>query len=518
MRRRSTTGTRRHGVVDVELVEVDGTAPDPTSLLSGPGGWTDLPATGDAAGAVDPADPEQVRDAQQARGRRRRRWAVTAIGACAVLAWGALGAVVESRQEANRLATLAESPGILPPLTEPLTPAWTVDGAWVSGQIGDLVLLGSMSDSSTRAVDVRTGAVRWTYDPAATSAEVDSSYCMPLHELGPDGLPLPPQPGQGLPLLVCQWNAYDDDLGGWMASATTVEVLDPADGTVVSALDGTANLLLDVQVRHGGLVVASATLDGYVLATRWSTDSWTPEWSYQSPEPLLGEGLSMLRGISSDNGVLRVEGQGVLALSLDTGREVPYAAEEGVGPGVTTTLPDGGTAVWTYGTRGAGSGQVLDADGSVRFELTGPPVPVPVYDGSDPDLLVVMDGNQSVAVVEAATGRELWSLGVSGYPIAQVDGVLVVGDSTVVHAVDVRDGSPVWELPSGASGFGTGMSDGEVVLVPGEADGAPYLGAYAIVDGSERWRTPLPAGTTWVSRTQDGLIIAGTDGSVTLMR
>jgi outer membrane protein assembly factor BamB len=513
--------------VDVELVEVRGAAPDLATFSTGSAAWSRATGTGrpdlgdpyDLEELVDrPPTPEDEHTAAQARTDRRRRWTVSAAGVCAaVLVWIALGVIVEARQEAARLETLAESPGILPPLTEPLAPAWTISGAWVSGEAGDLLLVGSSTAGSMRAVDARTGEVRWTYEPASDTA--DGSYCSALVEVEADGAPGPARERRDAPpgLLACTWTDYDVDGGGAGFGLSTVDIVSPADGRVLHTLDRKGTVLT-LEVHGGDLVAAIASNEGYVQVDRWTMSTWARQWTYRSPEPLLGENLSSFRGFSTGNGVLQVEGQSVLSLSLETGREVD-PAEQPVAPDLNVPLPDGGTAVWDYGTTGRGSGRVLDADGSVRFELSGPPLVVPVDDGTDPDVLFVDSGYHGVLAVDAATGRELWTSSMpNGYPIVQVDGVVVLGDWSSVNAVDVRDGSTLWTSEPDRRVGTDGLSDGDVVLLAGRERGHPYLGAHAIADGTELWRTPLPDGTTWVYATRAGVVVVGTDYSLTAMR
>lgn len=509
MRRRpSGERSRRPDAVDVELVEVWGAAPE----LGAP--YEEL--VDHPSGSRGEDQDEQA--ATRARKDRRRRWTVSAVGACvAVLVWVALGVVVEARQEAARLETLAESAGILPPLTEPLTPAWTISRAWFSGEAGNLLLVGSSEAGSMRAVDAETGEVRWTYQPAADGA--DGSSCSPLVEVDAEGTDLSARERQDAPpdLLTCTWTDYAVDGGTPGFGVSTVDIVSAVDGRVLHTLDQKGSVLA-LEVHGSDLVAAIASSDGYVHVDRWTMSSWVRQWTYRSPEPLLGEGLSAFRGFTTGHGVLRVEGRGVLSVSLETGREVDSAGQAGT-PNLTIRLPDGGTAVWDYATPGRGSGQVLDADGSVRFELSGPPLTAPVDDGTDPDVLFVDGGYHGVLAVDAVTGRELWSSAMpNGRPLAQVDGVVVLSDWSSVNAVHVRDGRTIWASAPDQRVGTDGLSDGDVVLLVDRDRGHPYLSAHAIADGTERWRTRLPDGTTWVYGTRAGVVVVGTDYSVTAMR
>jgi len=190
-------------------------------------------------------------------------------------------------------------------------------------------------------------------------------------------------------------------------------------------------------------------------------------------------------------------------------------------------LADGGTVEWAQEPTGSdGTVRVLEPDGTVRFEVSGNPWWFGRADESAADLVLVQQqgsvgadahGSQVVAL-DAATGETLWSgADVGDWPIALIDGVALTSGA-MAGAIDIRSGRRLWELPVDASVYVGALTDGELVLVPVREAGILRLVALSVRTGTEAWRMRLPVGTSEVSSTLGGLVLATTETEIIAYR
>ena len=85
-------------------------------------------------------------------------------------------------------------------------------------------------------------------------------------------------------------------------------------------------------------------------------------------------------------------------------------------------------------------------------------------------------------------------------------------------AIDIRTGRRLWELAVDQSVYAGPLTDGELVLVPVREAGTLQLVAVSVRTGIEAWRMPLPVGTSEVSSTLGGLVLATTGTEIIAYR
>lgn len=508
---------RDDDLVDVELVEHDDVDRGPVDER-----WAAVASDGPAPGAGALLHPGSGRAARAGRGRRHAAAVLATLGLVAF----AVGAnVLEARREAARLAALADVPGMLRPLDGPVEVLWEVDGMY-RGDLGELLLVAG--PRGLQGVDAVTGEPRWTR--AAGVAGGAEEYCMPIGRAaaemyaafgwrGPvaDAEALADQPL----LLACMTYsmAYAED-GAGVFGPVTISVIDGLSGETVNLYTDSGSLL-NMEEVGADLVLTLALPDGHLRASRWDPVSGEQRWERTSAAPIFTPGSAQASGWNRDEDVMTVTGVGSVAIDLETGEEVPAEATLAeTGWTDELPLPDGRTATWTYSaTSNGGSGAVVDEDGSVVFELPGPPWLAHPHDGSVPEVLVVQDqASASLLGLDARSGEQRWrALLGSGQPLVQVDGVGVVLQVPGVQAFDVRDGSLLWSAEADTSAFISGLTDGDVVLAlrrDPEAAGRHDLVALALEDGTLRWSTPMPAGLTTVYTSSTGRLVAVSDSTV----
>lgn len=498
-------------VVDVELVDGEdeaapgGAARPPTSRRSGRRGASD-------GWLEDPAVLAARRDRRA--GARRRRVVVLA----AVLVLVVVGTVATVRQATQDalLAGLGRGGVALLPLDGPLTERWRTDAEEVTGDMAGIVLV--RDEAGTRALDARTGALRWERELPAGATEV----CRPLEEHAARSLPAVGPQGAAAPLravtpVVClrtsPVGALEDAIpGGDSPRSTRATVVDGATGDEGGMLTVAGGVMAS-HVHQGDLVLVTAADDATLRLTRWRPDTGGVRWRREI-EPALAAGLRVA-GWQRD--ILTIAGRaGTLAYSLDSGRELQVT--DPLPPQVVAVerrlLPRGGIeVVWGHHGDGAfpgGAGVLIHPDDR-EVPLPGPPLPVAVDDGSAPGLVLVATSPSTVAAVDVADGTVRWeaSHAASSQVTARVDGTAVLIDGPVATAVDVRTGEPVWTVTGLTAGSGAlGLTDGRRVLLRHTVDGAELVAAHDLRTGAAEWEVSLPEGTQDLVGLAGGRVLA----------
>ncbi len=161
---------------------------------------------------------------------------------------------------------------------------------------------------------------------------------------------------------------------------------------------------------------------------------------------------------SCDGHIYAGGSNGWAALDIMTGQNlwfVPVPSLTPNGPrGAVTSSPVVAADGTMYGIDDQGVGWAIDATGKVLWTrpLASGPYGMRISSGKlGNELLVLSDGN--LLAVDTATGNELWSKpgGFTGGPI--IDGnmnIYVNGENGTVSAFD-RNGTPLWQIPTGSS-------------------------------------------------------------------
>ena len=443
MRRRGwSRSPQGDGLVDVELVDVPtGSAVTEHEALTGP---APPPVDGQVVDAVPDAGAAPPPAPRHRPGRRPVRWWAGLV-VVVVLAVVVVGAnVAEARRTDARRAALATTPGFVPSLAEPLRETWRVAGS-VRGQSRDTLLFATAD--GVQAIDAATGDVRWTrpgdgldYCPTV-GVPLDLLTGMPLDEPDETGV-LPPQ------LFACP--AAGTATGGSDFGTVAVEVIDALTGQVRTTLTASGALFGTIPF-DSDVVMVLTTAEGRLRLVRWDPATGDTLFDETTAEAIVPAGTAPDGGYQYDQDTLTILAGRPVAFSLATGLELPDTAASADGWTARIPMADGAEVTWTYSQSGSGHGQVVDADGTVRFDLDKRPWWNPTTDGSVPEVMVVVDETNARTAMglDARTGTELWTAGTpDGQPLVQVDGVLVVLAPTVSFAVDVRDGSTLWSVPA----------------------------------------------------------------------
>ncbi|MEZ0446788.1 PQQ-binding-like beta-propeller repeat protein [Cellulomonas sp. ICMP 17802] len=459
-----------------------------------------------------------------------RTHALSVAGAAAVVALGLLGAQSAiDTHERERLAYLADVPGVLSPLHDPLGELWQwapTAGSLVAGDTAGRWAIGARYHSGgvdLRGTDPDTGRVLWSVPfsldaalPAAGRSEFPSVWVRctalaPTHDArAVCGAEVSPVPAAG--------------------AATPLLVLDPTRGTVLASPVVEPGSLWSVTGRH--LVVAKPVTDdgGGVRWTLTATDPTTGSVAWRRTTPVVPSvhevhvGSDVIRSeaeLTSDDG--RV-------LLTDSGHAWLFGGD-GSPRGDVTVAADGwaelaraDTLVWSPWRPVAVPAAVLVTRDGSRVAVGEMPATPAVDDGSAPDVVLLSDGTDgrrrrdgnALVARDATTGDELWRTeGTSGDPIL-VDGVVYVAHGTEILAQDARTGDVRWRARIGSTPVYLGTDGTLVIVVTANqtlrgldlADGSPARAADVA-----RLLSRDPGGVDQVSEYAGRLLIRFLDGS-----
>lgn len=446
--------------------------------------------------------------APSTRSRRRRRW--LPAGVVLVLLVGGVALVVDrldARRDADRLAALAAVPFVLEPLDAGLGELWRVSAEHLVGELGDMLVL-AVQDGLI-GVDAATGQRLW-------ERRTGTESCEPLAEtpFGPDHRELV----AGAERLLC----VRAQRVGTANESTTAVLVDPRTGRDGPSILMGGSAIAQVVVGDE-VVLVNERARGVVEVVRWDPVTGGARWRTRSEPDVLLDGYETYWWDEYVFGI--TGGNGTFAVSLETGERVPAGPEDAVVLREEVTLPDGGRAVWKHpfsaSVRPPG-GQVVGADGEHRYDLPGRPFAPLVDDGSAPDVLLVEAPPSGIAGLDAVTGQERWETimkAPSGSPVLRVGAVVVVRADGSSVALDPRTGEVLWEVAHRGDDLSraAGLTDGLVVLLWHQDDGAGSLVAHDLQDGTEAWRVGLPPGARVAAATPAGRLVVTGRGWVSVL-
>ena len=231
----------------------------------------------------------------------------------------------------------------------------------------------------------------------------------------------------------------------------------------------------------GDPVVALTTASGEFVVLdaadgmeRFAVDLGGPSGIRPAVGDLTGDGSREVAAVTTDGGVLVVDGEGEPVAEASLSGEVnrrPLVVEPDAEAGER-----GGLAVVT--TAGApATVHMLDASGGTRWttEPSVNPLSWNAADSRDGPVLALGGANGNIETVETSDGSDRYEVKLQDRPIAVGDadpGRVYVGGSGSVWAVDLLDGEVVWKQQYGAS---TRINEPRMGDVDGNGERAPVV-------------------------------------------
>lgn len=470
-------------MVEVELVEVGDLDPDPLGAdLLPPGVAVPDDPRDDDAGTFGPSR------------RRTGRWLVAGAVTVALVVTGA--SVHEAFRDRSARG-LAVTHAVVGPLPTPPTEAWRSPGpAWAVPAGGAILLVPlAFQDPTLTLVDPRTGATRWTYElgwggPGARTETACGGYSWldtGVREHDVD-------------VVACRVHVQAPGTVGVDPATGEATRRGPEDSVRMIVLDtGTGELVREVMSHLLGfdqigadVVLATGDPDGTVRVRREDARTGTERWEHS--EPVVPEHGRLYAFYTTQGvGMLHRE-RSVVAIDLETGRAI-RRWEPPDGRSEFSALPTGGLAAYDGSTA---TTTVTDRDGADLFSVVGRVVVPTTTDRSVPDILLFWDRHDGVLRGhDARTGAERWTwepptwLRVPTWPV-QVDGTLVVMDSSGLAAIDVRNGHQRWALERPTDQIGPVLTTGTSILFTEGHTGLEDLVSIALSDGTVEWTGDLP--------------------------
>lgn len=458
---------------------VDVVLQDDEALPRAPGGASPGAAIAGPEPAADRGDSvhdgTDVPAATPGRGRRPGRWFALAAAVAVVVGAGA----VRSAQEREEAARVAALPGMVESFATPLRPTWSVPVDGVAWTVGELVLVGSRG--ALTAIDARTGEQRWTSD--ADGADARAVTCTGTR---------PDRPADAV--VACVVDGPD-----------RVVLLDAETGGTLRVLE-TAVFVQDLEAVGGDLVLATAgpsrveRLDARTGEVRWSTD--VPP--------------ATVRQTAVADGFVTISGERAAVLDVEDGELLgswPSHTRGTAGRPLTVvqTAPQG-FGVWEEGAQDDARGRWFSRDGREVGEIRGWVAEPTTSDGSEPSVLLTLTPEPELRALDA--DREvLWSLDpLDGLPVVRLDGRVVLAGAETLRSVELLTGEVEWSVDLGRADAVTAVSDGERLLVVSSSGDTRVLRAISLRDGSTAWTSAVPGGGEVLGGEPDVVLVR--DGDV----
>jgi outer membrane protein assembly factor BamB len=508
-------GSTRYEMRAVELVEVE-VARNPAPSYAGPG--TVAPGSGgpQTAGRAPDDDPSAAGSAGPRRTRPRRALLAATVGVLAV-GVGA-NALVAGHQERERLAALADVPGVLQPLDGPLGPRWRSDvPMWVDLHAVAGLLIGvtdtrdGSRDTDVVAIDAATGETVWT----APATRSDRAPLRGVLCVVPDAAPGADDADRVVACLVVdELGPSPHDLSRFEPVSSRLLVLAVTTGEVVEerVVDPTTSLA----AIGPDLVVMDRGADDEIRVVRTDPLGTQERWRFEGPP---GERRVEYAAVRVDDGLVVVPGESGWVLSGE-GEVVRSWTRERPAPAAWAEVLAGRTLVRPLRDV-VGATSVTDLETGAEFTVDGYPLTDAVDDGSAEDVILMQSSAGKGVEAYERSGEHRWTAqGPDSGGMVVLDGRVIRVGSEVMGAVDVATGRTVWETEVPVAGQYGLVTDGRLVLRAEPADDDVVVTARGVDDGRVRWQGDLPddvqhlfvvAGRLY-GYTPDGLVALGPDG------
>jgi len=439
---------------------------------------------------------------------RRYRW--WALGL--VVALVATAVVVQQRGDAraaDRLAVLAQVPGVLAPLDAHVAARWTLpadQASVVYGRPVAGVLLGGSSGADgfhLQGVDAASGRLLWRTPVDVPNDETLWSWCRPVTS------------SSGTPLAVC--TAGPDAPAALIAlSSRTVWTVDPTTGTVLTSrrVRGNSTIL----VTDDQLLMTSGTVDGDWDVTSVDPSDGGARWSYRLPRGQRGTGQVQPQLLDAGSGRVLASMAGQASVLDRSGRALTTLSTD---PGTWWVALRSGAQIGRGSSAGTGPRSVLLLPDLTTVAVSEQPVAVTIDDGSAPDVLLTRSEDGSALVARSVTtGGALWRAALEVRSTIVVQGSVYVGTSTGIVALDAGTGAVRWtrDLDRPVETLSTDGDDLVTVVPP------TSLAAYSRLDGAPAWDVdlstadlPTQVASVALSAGVPHPLVWGTDGSVVVV-
>lgn len=455
------------------------------------------------------SDPEGGPDAQPRRWSRSRVLLLVVVVLVLVVA---LLAVLDGQRRAAARRDALAVPGLLLPVDGPVHEQWRVRAEQGAGAVlvgSDAVVAVTADADAWRltAYDEESGEPRWTAEVAAQGPGIERGDVMCPSHLGRrvDSLVLCVRVEPGA--------VYQDQAPDEIVATDVVDVLayDLTSGRRVGTwrVEGE---FLDAERVDDDLVVAMSDAEGRTHVERRAGTDGTVRWAYVSRTRLFSQLDVNQVTIETTEQVAVVRGADIAVLRLSDGHAHEVASR--LVPLAVAPFRDG-YATWTP----LHGGVVVDARGDEVAQVPALPTRLRVDDGSGEGYALTMTGSAVVAV-GLATGDEAWRLVTNQRPVGVVDGTAVVAEGPRVSVLDVARGTELWSYEIEQWLPWEPVSDGALLLVPGDPAGlgGPWVVvACDVRDGQRVWQVELPRDVRSITAV-GGLLLGRTPDGVALLR
>ncbi|WP_028050671.1 PQQ-binding-like beta-propeller repeat protein [Cellulomonas sp. URHD0024] len=421
--------------------------------------------------AMDEAGPPEVADVTAAPRdwiRRRAAWLVVAA-VLAVIALVGAQTMVDAR-ERDRLAYLADVPGVLQPLPGHVVPLWHFTPAESVALVADDTAgrwtIGTRARTGyveLRGTDPDTGALRWStpfpFDDALLPEARGTFPSVLVRCASASG---PPDA-----VAVCGADVSGPEL---LSVGTPLMALDPTDGTVLAHQILPAGSLWAVSDGH--LVIAEPVADDETHR-HWdvrATDPQTGAPAWQDHTPTLKGAGPLQVGVDTTDTAATLTSDPARVLLHDDGHAWVWSPDGAsrrslsVGTGGSLELGRSGTLVWAPFQSSTLPAGVLVTRRGKHVPVDGPQVVPAVDDGSAAGVVLLRTAT-GVAADDARTGEELWRADGRAGEVLVLDGAVIAAGPSSVVSRDARTGDERWRVRLDATPVYLGADPLHVVVL-----------------------------------------------------